>query len=599
MANKRNYEWALASVIDGFFTQDKAGGVTQRVPFSLIVSSIQGQNVFQPKGDDLTAIEAISGTGVLTRTGTNTWAVVSSVAPTAHASTHQAGGGDALAGQSIPGLQVTDNVGFSGLQLRTASTVADLGFLNTTATLRMIWRWNDTNDRLELITRNDDGSSRATRIQIPRSSSLPTSIFGALSVSSDASFGTYVDAVDSFRINGVSAITSARAGRLTGLRLTNLTTGQIPVCSDENSEITASGLTDDGTHFSASRILRSFNSLTRSGNVWTAIQRTQDAQERVSILSSDGSGVGAYHSIMLVPADAEASGRGLGTLQWCQRVAGKSGLNPGAKAEILVDSIGSGGSVGGFGAKIKIRYRPDNGNDQVDALRIGAFGGSTADAVETAILLRANAGLNIQGLGSAGALVANSAGAVSVVGAPGYTMFAAQAPDLVRDYGVRSVLGQSATRRKIAANTVVSGDELELVWDFRGNMDGASIVIRAHIGPDGNYSSPYDAIIAGHSDLGPAGASREVRLRIAYKLFDILGTVVARGRVTIESTEATGSPAPQVRPYPTESVVTLATIQFQWARNTDAFIDLTAQLNSSNTSTFDVATVAATCRKAF
>jgi hypothetical protein len=45
-----------------------------------------------------------------------------------------------------------------------------------------------------------------------------------------------------------------------------------------------------------------------------------------------------------------------------------------------------------------MRYRPDNGAALVDALRVGAFGGSTVDAVEAAILVRASAGITTTGL---------------------------------------------------------------------------------------------------------------------------------------------------------------------------------------------------------
>jgi hypothetical protein len=109
------------------------------------------------------------------------------------------------------------------------------------------------------------------------------------------------------------------------------------------------------------------------------------------MFSSSGSGSGAYHEIALVPADAEAANRELGFLTYGQKVSGKSGTNPGLKLNIGGKSIGSGGSVGGYGAQFHLDYRPDNAATMATALRIGAIGGGAADAVEAAILLRANA----------------------------------------------------------------------------------------------------------------------------------------------------------------------------------------------------------------
>ena len=43
MANKRNYEWPQASVWDGYFTQDKVGGTTQRVDPSLVFDRLRAE----------------------------------------------------------------------------------------------------------------------------------------------------------------------------------------------------------------------------------------------------------------------------------------------------------------------------------------------------------------------------------------------------------------------------------------------------------------------------------------------------------------------------------------------------------------------------
>lgn len=382
MANKRNHEWPLASVVDGFFTQDKAGGVTQRVPLSLIVSSIQGQNVFQPLDGDLTEIAAISGTGILTRTGANTWAVVSTVAPTDHASEHHYGGGDQITGSNIAGFRISDAPRWAAIGIVAPGAAGDLDFRDTSAVRRFTLRFNTTLGQLEGFSSTDAGAARSSRIILPTADASPVWIGLGLNVATGA-----------IQVSGTDAITSTREGRFTGLRLTNLSAGQMPVCSDGNGQITASGETDDGTYFSSNRILRLWNTLTKTGDTWTAFQWTQDAQERVSMFSSNGSGAGAYPTLAMAHADAEATGRILGIQAWAQKVAGKSGTNPGVKVDVKAETVGAGGTNGGFGGKWTLRYRPDNGANLVDALRAGAFGGSTVDAVETAILLRANAAI--------------------------------------------------------------------------------------------------------------------------------------------------------------------------------------------------------------
>lgn len=381
MANKRNYEWALASVIDGFFTQDKAGGVTQRVPFSLIVSSIQGQGVFQPLGNDLTAIEAISGTGVLTRTGTNTWAVVSAVAPTDHAAEHHYGGGDQITGQNLLGLRVTDSPEFNRTTLGSELRLKRSGVQE--------WGLVAGSSGLELAARNSDWSAIDWPITIGHDAGGVIRLGGTTN--------RPVNLTYTLQMGGIDTITSTREGRFTGMRLTNLSSGQMPVCADANGQITASGETDDGTYFTSNRIFRSHNSLTRSGTTWTALQWTQGSTIRTTMLSSDGSGASACHALTMVPASTETANEDLGFLMFGQRLSGKSGTNPGLKFATSGRAVGSGGPVGGFGGQLRFEYRPDNGANLVDALRIGAFGGSTADAVETAILLRTLAGAKVAG----------------------------------------------------------------------------------------------------------------------------------------------------------------------------------------------------------
>ena len=110
----------------------------------------------------------------------------------AHASRHHSGGSDPLAGQSIAGLLTSSSPTFAGLNVRTASagTLADISFRATTDFRRMVIRWNNPNDRIELFSNNDDGSSRAARIFIPRSSSIPVSILLGLTVTGTTTLDT-------------------------------------------------------------------------------------------------------------------------------------------------------------------------------------------------------------------------------------------------------------------------------------------------------------------------------------------------------------------------------------------------------------------------
>ncbi len=74
MANKRNYEWPQASVWDGYFTQDKVGGTTQRVDPSLVFDRLRAEgfideeyveNALATKQDAFTKVDedaSITGT---------------------------------------------------------------------------------------------------------------------------------------------------------------------------------------------------------------------------------------------------------------------------------------------------------------------------------------------------------------------------------------------------------------------------------------------------------------------------------------------------------------------------------------------------------
>lgn len=59
MANKRNYEWPQASVWDGYFTQDKVGGTTQRVDPSLVFDRLRAEGFMDEDGVDYKISSAV------------------------------------------------------------------------------------------------------------------------------------------------------------------------------------------------------------------------------------------------------------------------------------------------------------------------------------------------------------------------------------------------------------------------------------------------------------------------------------------------------------------------------------------------------------
>lgn len=62
MANKRNYEWPQASTWDGYFTQDKAGGTTQRVDPSLVFARLRAEGFLDYKAVSVVASQGLTDT---------------------------------------------------------------------------------------------------------------------------------------------------------------------------------------------------------------------------------------------------------------------------------------------------------------------------------------------------------------------------------------------------------------------------------------------------------------------------------------------------------------------------------------------------------
>lgn len=299
-----------------------------------------------------------------------------------HAPQHEFGGSQPITGSNIIGLRPVDSPEFLRAYIGSDIRLKRSGVFE--------WGLQAGTAGFELASRNADWSAIDWPITIGHDAGGVIRLGGTTN--------RPVNLTYSLQLGGVDTITSGREGRFTGLRLTNLSSGQIPVCSDGNGQVTASGLTDDGSILRSIRTMCHWSTMARSGSTWTDLQWTPDVQERVSIFSSNGAGSAAYHTLAIVPPDAEATSRTLGVIAWGQKVSGKSAANAGLKAVIVADSIGAGGSVSGFGSRFRIRYMPDNGAAMVDAMRIGAFGGSTPDAVQADILLRANAGIESLGM---------------------------------------------------------------------------------------------------------------------------------------------------------------------------------------------------------
>lgn len=62
MANKRNYEWPQASAWDGYFTQDKVGGTTQRVDPSLVFARLRAEGFLDYKAVSVVASQGLTDT---------------------------------------------------------------------------------------------------------------------------------------------------------------------------------------------------------------------------------------------------------------------------------------------------------------------------------------------------------------------------------------------------------------------------------------------------------------------------------------------------------------------------------------------------------
>lgn len=71
MANKRNHEWPQASAWDGYFTQDKAGGVTQRVDPSLVFDRLREEGFLDNSGVTTTVSEITENITVTLVAGQN------------------------------------------------------------------------------------------------------------------------------------------------------------------------------------------------------------------------------------------------------------------------------------------------------------------------------------------------------------------------------------------------------------------------------------------------------------------------------------------------------------------------------------------------
>lgn len=203
--------------------------------------------------------------------------------------------------------------------------------------------------------------------QLP-TSTLPTDpVFDTVTTTGAAYIGTNLDVTGNAVVDGWASI----AGSLTAAdaRFTNLshTLGgdatQLPG-ADEYGNLVASGVS------------------TTAGSAGTMLVRKY--QMFIGPLGYSDYGVStggglfvSSETVAVTPILAIGHGTEsvaiIADVRFCQVVAaGKTGVAPALKAQMRVESIGNGGSVGGYGSRITFRARADNANDLSDVLALEA-----------------------------------------------------------------------------------------------------------------------------------------------------------------------------------------------------------------------------------
>jgi len=203
--------------------------------------------------------------------------------------------------------------------------------------------------------------------QLP-TSTLPTDpVFDTVTTTGAAYIGTNLDVTGNAVVDGWASI----AGSLTAAdaRFTNLshtlgsTATQLPG-ADESGNLVASGVS------------------TTAGSTGTMLVRKY--QMFIGPLGYSDYGVSTGGGLFVSSETAAvtpilAIGHGtesvaiIADVRFCQVVAaGKTGIAPALKAQMRVESIGSGGSVGGYGSRITFRARADNANDLSDVFALEA-----------------------------------------------------------------------------------------------------------------------------------------------------------------------------------------------------------------------------------
>ncbi|MBK8772394.1 MAG: hypothetical protein IPM06_18505 [Rhizobiales bacterium] len=219
----------------------------------------------------------------------------------AHASRHHYGGSDALTGQSIGGLRVSDKPTFAGLISKVTGTATDIDFYSLGGYRQMSFRWSDTSQQLELFSSNDTGVARANRMLIPRSSSSPVSILLGLTVTGTTTLDTSLSGMLKATAGVVSAASASdlplHASRhhsggsdpLAGQSIAGLLTNSVPTFAGLNLKV--SGTAADLNYQSLAGV--------RQMSV-----RWSDASQQIEVFSSNDAG-GSRSNRMLIPrADA-------------------------------------------------------------------------------------------------------------------------------------------------------------------------------------------------------------------------------------------------------------------------------------------------------
>lgn len=148
-----------------------------------------------------------------------------------HASLHEFGGADPLAGQNISGLRIADKPKFTALTIKeTSAPIGELIF-NTNADVRRMALMTGNNANgggLAVNSYDDAGAFRDTRFYVPRSNTIPVEVTNGLTVLSGTTT-TGVTNTGNTTIGGTARISTFGTGFVRSNSTGNLSSSQLTV----------------------------------------------------------------------------------------------------------------------------------------------------------------------------------------------------------------------------------------------------------------------------------------------------------------------------------------------------------------------------------